>query len=305
MDASFDAERFAKDLQFIGRERNVDRAHYQAVQDLCARVFTDAGFAVERVPFAWAGGEGTNVVGTRAGQSTTASTVVVGAHYDHIDGCDGADDNASGTAAVLELARALGPRPTPATLIVACWDDEEDGLRGSDAHAQALVEAGQDVALAVSLDSIAYANPREQSQSMPPGLELIFPREIAKVRSRNMRADFIGVLFDHAAATAGRRFEAWAETLELPIMAVDIPTQVRLIDATAQLRRSDHASFWRRDIPAVLVNDTANFRTPTYHCWQAPDTFDTLDLDFAFKVTRATGGAVLDVLQGPPAPTGD
>ena len=291
--------RFEADLKSIARERNRDREAWQEVQELCATRFAEAGFRVERQPFAWSGGEGINVVGFRPGQEPEAAPILIGAHYDHIDGCAGADDNASGTAALLEVARVLGPAETRRGIMVACWDEEEEGLLGSKAHAEALAASGRLPAMALVMDAIAFADPTPHSQSLPPGVDLLFAREVAAVAARDFRGDFIGLLYDAPAREAGRWFAHYAEALELPVMPVELPSEVRLIPATAELRRSDHASFWRHEVPAMLVNDTANFRTRTYHCWDAPDAFETLDLDFAWRVTRAMAASATSLALAP------
>lgn len=64
----------------------------------------------------------------------------------------------------------------------------------------------------------------------------------------------------------------------------------------SELHRSDHASFWKHDVPAVFLSDTANYRTDTYHCVVRPDTVETLDLDFAVAVTRAATAMLVELL---------
>src|SRR5690606_20146741 len=127
-----EAARYQADLEAIAMPREPESAHWQAVQDLCAERLEGLGFTVERHAYA----TGVNVIGVREGTSEPQRRVLVGAHYDHIAGCAGADDNASGVAGALEAARVLAMASFPRTLVVACWDEEERGLIGSRAYAE-------------------------------------------------------------------------------------------------------------------------------------------------------------------------
>src|SRR5690606_6446465 len=103
------------------------------VQDLCADRLTELGYEVTLHNY----GSGVNVIGRRPGATAPDEIVMVGAHYDHIDDCRGADDNASGVAAALEIARVLATVETQRTTMIACWDQEELGLIGSEAFVTA------------------------------------------------------------------------------------------------------------------------------------------------------------------------
>ncbi|MCA9681551.1 MAG: M28 family peptidase [Myxococcales bacterium] len=214
-----DPARYRADLEFIAAERTPGSAHWKAVQERCASTFEEAGFTVER--FVSESG-GTNVLGTLAGSDPAAPAIVVGAHYDHIEGCAGADDNASGTAAVLELARVLGGdhvegRRQP--LILACWDREESGLEGSRAWvgvrvAAADVEERQEGQISVgfylNFDAMGYADATPNSQRLPPGIDLLFGKELAQLKEREFKADFIAILADGLAHEHARLLLAHA-----------------------------------------------------------------------------------------------
>src|SRR5690606_14569706 len=128
------------------------------IRELLGQRLEELGLSVERQDY----GSGVNVVGTRPGQS--AEQVIVSAHYDHIPGCRGADDNASGMAAALEIARVLGPGPFERALVIAFWDEEETGLFGSRAYANRARDRGDRIRLAISLDAIGFANRAPGSQ---------------------------------------------------------------------------------------------------------------------------------------------
>jgi hypothetical protein len=288
-----DANRYAEDLRLVAAVRTPGSAHWQAVQDRCFAVFEAAGFATVRFEVE---GAGISVVGRKDGSKPELPGLVVGAHYDHVENCAGADDNASGTAAVLELARVLGAQTWSRSLTVACWDEEESGLNGSRAWVDAAVADGRKFELYLNFDAMAYADSKPNSQKLPPGIELMFPKQIEMLAAREFRADFIAILADASASESAARLVAHANRIELPTALLEVPQALKNEAALADLRRSDHASFWHHDIPAVFLSDTANFRTDTYHCMGRPDTVDTLDLGFATKVVRTSAGALSELL---------
>src|SRR4051812_5098468 len=114
-DAGTMAEQYAADVAFIQGERTPGSAHWQEVQDFCAKRLEDLGYEVERQTY----GTGVNVIGLLRGASIPDEQVLISAHYDHIEGCAGADDNGSGVAAALDAARQLASKPRARTLVVA------------------------------------------------------------------------------------------------------------------------------------------------------------------------------------------
>lgn len=288
-----DRAAYEADLRFIAAPRPPGSAHWQAVQDRCAESLQASGFTVSRVS---ADGVGTSVVGHKPGRDPSLPAIVVGAHYDHIEACAGADDNASGTAAALAVARTLGAHEWTRSLYVACWDEEESGLHGSEHWADQIVAEGQAIALYLNFDAIAYADETPNSQTLPPGAELLFPEQIKFLQAREFRGDFIGVLADSGAREPCQRYLAHAARLGLPAVQLEVPGLLKNDALLAELRRSDHASFWKHDVPALFLSDTANFRTDTYHCGKRPDTVDTLDLEFALAVTQAATATLAELL---------
>ncbi len=290
-----DVARYTTNLEFVAAERAPGSPHWQAVQDRCATSFAEAGFTVERHVSELGG---TNVIGTLAGSNPELPAIVVGAHYDHIPGCAGADDNGSGVAALLELASVLGkPEPAwPRTLRIACWDQEELGLLGSKAWVDEAVAKGTKIDLYVNFDAIGYADHTPNSQKLPEGIDLLFKRQLAALEAREYRADFIAVLADEHASGPAERVVAHAERIDLPAMVLAIPDSMKNEPLLSDLRRSDHANFWAHDIPAVFLSDTAEFRTDTYHCQGRPDSVDTIDVVFATKVVRACAGMLAESL---------
>ncbi|MER7108707.1 M28 family peptidase [Streptomyces sp. NPDC000229] len=211
-------------------------------------------------------------------------TVVVGAHLDTVEGSPGADDNASGVAALLEVARLLGglPRPPAVTLLVS--DMEELGLIGSRFAARWL-RRHRSVMGMICLESVGYFTTAPGSQRMPAGFDRGFPRVAGAVRSAGLRGDFTLVVHRRSTRAAATLWGAAAEATEpaLPCITLGDPRPEGpwgalaglAVPPLAHLDRSDHAAFWNLGIPALMLTDTANFRNPHYH--RPSDTPDTLD----------------------------
>lgn len=292
-----DEGRYRADLTFVTGERTPGSLHHQEVQDRCFTTLSELGFTVERFSY----GTGVDVIATRPGIAPAGDDVILGAHYDHIANCPGADDNASGVAAVLEIARALVHASYPRTLVVACWDEEERGLIGSRHHADRAKSRGEGISIAWSLDAIAFENPAPNTQKFPGGANLLFRDQYDWLDAHEYRADFIGLADDVNAHDPVARFEAAAASLSLPTLKLEIPEDWRTNALLSDLRRTDHASFWANDYAAVAVSDSAEERNPNYHCRNGVDSIDTLDLVFALKVVKAAAIAVGYSL-GMPAP---
>ena len=291
---------YVADLTFIQGERTPGSAHWQAVQDFCAERLTDLGYEVERQAY----GTGVNVIGLRRGTSVPDEQVLLSAHYDHIEGCAGADDNGSGVAAVLEAARLLATQPRARTLVAACWDEEErrsddQSTTGSHAYAQRARERGERIVSTVVFDGIAYASNEASSQRLPQGLKAVFPTQVQQIEANDFRGDFMLAVLDSTSQGFAESWVGSAQAEGLPTVLFELPLD-RLTDpALSELRRSDHSAFWDEGYPGMLLTDTANFRNPHYHCEQGQDTVDSLDMAFAQRVVRSVTAAARRDLDDP------
>lgn len=281
----FDASRYAADLTFIAAPRPTGSEHWQAVQDYCFSELGAAGLSVERQAY----GTGVSVIAELPGGTAPDELVIIGAHYDSTSDCPGADDNASGVAGVLEAARMLATAPRRATLVFACWDEEETGHDGSQAYVASL--GARSVTAYINFEMIGFANSNPDTQSIPTGFDLLFPAQVASIAQNQNRGDFVAVVADPASATAAAEFVTQAMTLGLPVEALPVPAELLQDPAVSDLRRSDHASFWSAGLASMMITDTADFRNPNYHCNGGNDSVDTLDLGFAGNVVRATAAA--------------
>jgi Zn-dependent M28 family amino/carboxypeptidase len=217
--------------------------------------------------------------------------VLVGAHYDAVPGSPGADDNGSGTAGLLEVARVLRGAPTRRTVRFVLFTLEEAGLVGSTQHVARWSEARDEapegdrerVAMMLSLEMIGYFKDEPGSQRNP------FAALSGMVKGFSVpdRGDFIGLgtTLQHRSAVRTLAREMGKAEPGLPTLVFD-----HLPVAPPDLLRSDHAPYLARGLPGIIVTDTANFRNPHYH--QPTDKVETLDLDRLARVTRAVAAAV-------------
>lgn len=291
-----DPQAYQSDLEFIAELRVPGSTHWQAVQDLCADRLTELGYEVELFEY----GSGVNVLGSLPGSMPEAPRILIGAHYDHIEDCPGADDNATGVAGALEAARVLAEGQYTRTLTIACWDEEERGLLGSEAFAVAAADQGIPIDLYFNFEMIGYASDEPDTQQLPTGFELVFPEEIAMIEANDNRGDFLFLTGDPGAAESVATLQAQGARVDLPVVGLTLTAAQVSSPLFGDLRRSDHAPFWDQGFPAIFITDTGEFRNDRYHCFGGPDTVDTLVPSFTEKVLQATvaSAAIALELQG-------
>ena len=287
-----DADTYAADLALVARERPCGSPGLEVVRAHCQQVLEAAGFQVERQALY----DGENVIGVLPGTTRADERVVISAHADHIEDCPGADDNASGVAAVLGAARALSLATYERTLVVACWDGEELGLEGSAAWADRAAAEGDDLVAVYVLDMLAYVDHAPGSQEMPAELQLLAPTAFKEVQQNGSRGDFLAILADPGTLKAANLFAAAATAAGALTYVLKIPDALKMSDEAADLRNSDHASFWAAGFSALAVNDTGPLRNPYLHCAGGPDTIATLDVGFAVGATRGLVASAAEIL---------
>lgn len=211
---------------------------------------------------------GTNLILMLPGQRPELDPLLVAAHYDGPLHSIGADDNASGLAALIELAKHWADEPPRRAVWIVAFDQEEWGRLGSTALAQELQAGGQKLKLVESLEMLAYTC---ETQSYPvQAMRAVY----------GDRGDFIAVVGNLGAAAMlpglASRMGKHVVTKVLPV-----PDAGRSLP---DVRLSDHSPFWDAGYDAVMVTDTSFLRNPRYH--RMSDTIDTLDLPFLAAVTE-------------------
>ena len=205
--------------------------------------------------------------------------LVIGAHYDTVD-CPGADDNTSGVACLLEIARemaSVGRTSGRAVRLVAFTNEEppyfySDDM-GSRVYADALKRSGEKLLGMVCLESLGYFSDEPGSQQIPPVLTRLFSRSAG---------DFIGFFSDmRSREFLKTSIGAFRRYAEIPSFGLAASSIVKGIDF------SDHESFQRFGFNSLVVTDTAFMRNPHYHT--SGDTTDTLDW---IRLTKVTTGLI-------------
>lgn len=211
--------------------------------------------------------------------------IVVGAHYDSYGLTQGADDNASGVAGILELARLLKQNPPTRPVELVAYSLEEPPFFGTDSmgsayHAGKLAESGQAVKLMMSLEMIGYFSDEPDSQS--------FPLNMMK-RLYSDKGDFISVVsnMDNRQITAQVKSLMMGAS-DLQVYSLNGPAIVQGIDY------SDHYHYWNFDIPAVMITDTSFYRNHNYHKYNG-DTWDQLDYDRMAKVVKGAYAVIENI----------
>lgn len=209
-------------------------------------------------------------------QGKEGEVVLVGAHYDTYAGHAGANDNTSAVAALIELARLLSLHPPKSNVVIIAYCLEEPPFfathqMGSFAHAQKLKQSGKKVKLAVVMDMIGYYSNEWESQGYPlPIMKLFYPS----------KANFISVVSNmrlENIAYTRRVKNVFKRSSNLPVYSINAPSIIAGIDF------SDHRNYWKFDYPAVMITDTAFYRSKNYHT--PNDTPDTLNYENMAKVT--------------------
>lgn len=236
--------------------------------------FAAAGHQVNRQEYEVSGVECRNLEVEISGTSRPAEIVVIGAHYDSVLGTPGANDNGTGVAAILALARRFaGQRPSRTLRFVAFVNEEppyfQTSQMGSRVYARRCRQRNEKVVAMMSLETIGYYNDAAGSQQYPTPFGLLYPSEgnfiafVGNVKSRVLVREAIGAFRRH------EQFPSEGGALPAAIPGVGF---------------SDHWSFWQEGYPALMVTDTAMFRYPHYH--DPEDTADKIDFQRTARVVR-------------------
>lgn len=212
--------------------------------------------------------------------------IVIGAHYDSYSKLPAADDNASGVAVLLELARLLNNQSSKNYQIelVAYTLEEPPYFRtenmGSFIHAQAINKEKIDVRLAISLETLGYYTEEENTQEYPsPFLKWIYPTT----------GNFVVVAGNFSSIAVTRKLKAHLLTsdMDLAVRSINAPAAIPGIDF------SDHLNYWKFDIPALMITDSAFYRNKFYHSLE--DTPDILNFEKMAELTNGLYQSLLSI----------
>jgi hypothetical protein len=258
---------------------NLDRC-----ADYIAGKLKEAGAAVEFQEFDAHGRAYRNVIG-RFGVGRERK-LIVGAHYDSCSDTPGADDNASGVAGLIELARMIGEDPPDAEVELVAYTLEEPPffggpLMGSVIHAASVAGEKERIEGVIVLEMIGYFSDEPGSQSYPhPALKGFYPD----------RGNFITVVSRWDQGSWIRKLKnSMKGASDLPVYSFRGPESLPGVDF------SDHRNYWPHGIPAAMVTNTAFYRNKAYHT--ANDTADRLDYDRMGMVVVGVYEAIRDIFR--------
>ena len=237
-------------------ERNVLRyPQLVSAAEYIEKTLSEAGYEVARQGYEVSGKVCENIEAEVRGTESPDEIVLIGAHYDSVKGSPGANDNATGVAATLALARAFAQNPTTRTLRFVAFTNEEPPFfqtrhMGSRVYAQRSHKRGENIILMLSLETIGYYSDEQGSQRYMFPLHFFYPSTgnfiafVSNVENGQLVRQLVGAFRQHASFPAeGAALWEW-----LPGVGW-----------------SDHWAFWKERFPAVMVTDTALFRDPAYH----------------------------------------
>lgn len=243
--------------------------------------FSSLGYQPATQSFPYAGKTYQNVIAELKGTSAPEQVLVIGAHYDTVRTTPGADDNASGVAGLLGMAKLLAGKPLEKTVRFVAFALEEPPTyrtknMGSYHYAASLKKAGEKVEGMICLEMIGFFCDRPGSQHYPiPFMKLKFPKTgnyIAMVGNRRSRPFTLQMA------------DGFRKGTDLPLVTLNAPAFVVGIDF------SDHWSFGKFGYPAFMVTDTAFYRNPNYH--SPSDLPDTLDYNRMAQVVEGLMAAI-------------
>jgi Zn-dependent M28 family amino/carboxypeptidase len=259
-------------------ERNVFRPQgLAAARDYIETTWRDQGYEVGAQEYETRGVRCANLEVSRTGAGRSEEVILLGAHYDSVRACPGANDNGSGVAALLEIARRFAALAPALTVRFVAFVNEEPPFfmtrrQGSAVYAKAARRRGDDIRLMVSLETLGYYSDAPGSQRYPPLFRFLYPD----------RGDFLGLVSDlRSRRTMRRVVKVFRDRCDFPLQHT---ATWRWVPGVAW---SDHLPFWRQGYRALMATDTAFYRYRYYHT--AQDTPDKLAYPAFGRATEALG----------------
>lgn len=248
-----------------------------------------AALEVSRHAYTSKGVEVANFHAQVPGSSQPDDIIVFGAHYDCVElingPCPAANDNGSGVATVLAMARRFAKRKTAKTIRFALWANEEPPFfytknMGSLVDADRSKALGENIVAMMTPETLGYYTDEEDTQSYPlPGASL------ANLPKRGDFVAFVGL--DNAGPLVKKCVDTFRSAAQFPCVGASVPGIIPLVCA------SDHWSFWRHGVPSLMITDTAPFRYRWYHTPE--DTPDKLNFERFARVVEGVEAALAAV----------
>jgi len=238
--------------------------------------FENIGLEVKQQRYKYDNYDIANVIAGSQKNLSSPKYYVIGAHYDSVPETYGADDNASGIAVLLELARYTIQEKISLPVRFVAFTAEEPPTfnthhQGSKVFVKSANKKKDEILGAIILEMVGYTSN-----------EQVYPM-VLKWMGYPSKGNFIGIVGNRKSKKFGQSiFQSFKKNSQLPVETLFVPFNGLILPDT---RLSDHSSFWDAGLPAVMITDTAFFRNPNYHTPQ--DTFDTLDYFFMAELIKS------------------
>ncbi len=260
----------------IGERSWQDVKKLNRAADYIEDTFRSYGYSVKRQSFAYGGNTYYNIIAEATGTDAAARDIlIIGAHYDTVKGTPGADDNASGVAALLELARLTALQPAKRTIRFVAFSLEEPPAFGTEhmgsyVYAKSVREEGVKVYGMISLEMVGYFCDEKDCQRFPLScVGWAYP-------DRGNYIAFVGNISSGAFTKKVKK--SFTTASSLPVESLNTFSSVTGVDF------SDHRNFWKFGFSAFMITDTSFYRNHNYH--EAQDTPETLDYKRMSELVR-------------------
>lgn len=269
----------------IGIRNFLENENLNAAADFLEKSLAQMGYEVKRQKYEVQGKAYYNIEAEKRGTKNPDEIIVIGGHYDSVMDCPGANDNATGAAATLELARIFSQKPTDRTLRFVEFTNEEppffwESEMGSLVYATRSYEQNENIVAMLSLETMGYFSDEKKSQKYPFPLGFFYP-------DRGNFITFIGNL--NSGDLVRQTIESFRSHTQFPSEGGAFP------DWLPGVGWSDHWSFWQQGYKALMVTDTAPFRYRYYHT--AEDTPDKVDFEKLARVVTGLVETISDLAQ--------
>jgi len=268
----------------IGERNYVAYGNLLKTKDYIISSLKQYGYTVQEHSYKISNTTFSNIEATLTGSLNSKDIFIIGAHYDSVITSPGADDNASGVAALLVLAKIFSKEKVKRTIKFVAFVNEELPFfmtknMGSKAYLNQLKKDGNIFGM-ISIESIGYYSDAEKSQSYPLFLNFFYPN----------KGNFIAF----ASNLSSKKLlyyaiDSFRKDQKFPSEGIIGPSWFPGIGW------SDQWSFWQKNIPAIMVTDTVPFRNPHYHT--SSDTADTLDYDKMATVVSGLNVVIRDIVE--------
>ena len=280
------AGRLEQIVKYLSREIGIrDYINYENLQrsaEFIEQALKDLGYEIEIMEYEIMGRIFKNIIAQKKGAESQAPTIIVGAHYDTCSN-PGADDNASGVAGLIELARELADEELKSNVKFIAFVNEEPPFflteqMGSRVYARKAREKDEPIKAVVILESIGYYRDEINSQRYPAPLGLFYPN----------RGNFITFVSNFSSRHILKAIaSSFKKETDFPLECFVGPAFIPGVSF------SDHWSFWKENYPAVMVTDTAYLRNPNYHTQL--DLYDTIDYKKMAQVLKGLKAVLVEL----------